>query len=110
MQRINPAFHAGMCPRTAYGLLWCGRVTRVFGAAKECAVKVNSVDRKCIADYEKSCLELLTRSSFCEIELSEFFNSHRVYQQLSGTIRHPRRGLAMLGGISPVEEREGYYK
>jgi hypothetical protein len=53
-----------------------------------------SGDRKCLGDLGKSFIELLTRSSFCEIEVSEFFNSHRDYHQLSqsaNAITHCKR-------------------
>jgi hypothetical protein len=42
-----------------------------------------SGDRKCPGDWGKSLADLLKRNSFCEIEVSEFFNSYRIYQHLS---------------------------
>jgi len=41
-----------------------------------------SGDTKCLRDSEKSFIELPdAKQFFCEIAVSEFFNSHRISQQ-----------------------------
>jgi hypothetical protein len=85
--------------------------------AVEKSVFLRKVENWAIQNVEETgknrLQSFLTRSSFCEIEVSEFFNSHRVYHhpfhtEIAGSKRISQTycvGEPFLNPLRPVETR-----